>query len=110
MVLWKRTILMANKDGHKSCALTQIGIDHNLILTCRWYVKFDVNVFSNMKTNVAIYITRQIHVLITHVSNNWHVKFYPFIPRHFEVFMKYPKTSVSVSFEFGVDMSWQNSM
>ena len=71
-------------------------------------VKFDVNVFSNIKTNVAIYITRQR--LLTHVANNCHVQFYQFIPRHFEVFMKHPKTSVSVSFEFGVDMSWKNSM
>ena len=54
------------------------------------------------------YIIRQI--LSTRVANNWHVQFYPFIPRHFEVFMKNQKTSVSVSFEFGVDMSWQNSM
>ena len=32
----------------------QIFIAYNLILTCRWYVKFDVNVFSNIKTNIAI--------------------------------------------------------
>ena len=54
MVFWKRTIIMANKDDHKSCVLTQICIAYTLILTCRWYVKFDVNVFSNIKTNVAI--------------------------------------------------------
>ena len=35
---------MANKDDHKSCVLTQICIAYNLILTLRWYVKFDVNV------------------------------------------------------------------
>ena len=52
--------------------------------------------------------TRQI--LLTHVTNNWHVQFYPFIPHHFEVVMKNPKTSVSVSLKFGIDMSWQNSM
>ena len=54
MVFWKRTIKMANKDDHKSCVFTQISIAYNLILTCRWYVKLDVNVFSNIKTNVAI--------------------------------------------------------
>ena len=54
MVFWKRTIIMANKDDHKSCVLTKIFIAYNLILTCRWYVKFDVNVFSNIKTYVAI--------------------------------------------------------
>ena len=45
---------MANKDDHKSCVLIHICIAYNLILTCRWYVKFDVNVSSNIKTNVAI--------------------------------------------------------
>ena len=54
MVFWKRTIINENKDDHKSCVLTQICIAYNLILTCRWYVKFDVNVFSNIKTSVAI--------------------------------------------------------
>ena len=54
MVFWKGTIIMANKDDHKSCVLTQICIAYNLILTFRWYVKFDVNVFSNIKTNDAI--------------------------------------------------------
>ena len=54
MVFWKRTITMAKND-HKSCVLTQICIAYNLILTCRWHVKFDVNVFSNIKTNVAIF-------------------------------------------------------
>ena len=54
------------------------------------------------------YNTRQI--LLLNVANNRHVQFYPFIPHHFEVFMKNPKTSVLVSFEFDVDMSWQNSM
>ena len=49
MVFWKRTIIMANKDDH-----TQICIAYNLILACRWYVKFDVNVLSNIKKNVAI--------------------------------------------------------
>ena len=39
IVFWKRKIIMANKDNHKSC---------------RWYIKFDVNVFSNIKKNVAI--------------------------------------------------------
>ena len=53
-VFWKRTIILAIKDDHKSCVLTQICIAYNLILTCRWYVKFDVNIFSNFKTNVAI--------------------------------------------------------
>ena len=60
------------------------------------------------KRTSPFHITRQI--LLTHVANNCHVQFYPFIPRHFEIFMKNPITSVSVSFEFGVDMSWQNSM
>ena len=55
MVFWKRTIIiMANKDDHLTCVLSQICITFNLILTCRWYVKFDVNVFSNIKTNVGI--------------------------------------------------------
>ena len=45
---------MANKDDRKSCVLTQICIAYNLILSCRWYVKFDVNVFSDSKTNLAI--------------------------------------------------------
>ena len=45
---------MANKVDHKSCVLTQICIAYNLILTCRWYLKFDINVFSNIKANVAI--------------------------------------------------------
>ena len=48
---WKRTIIMVNKDDHKSCVLTQICIAYNLILTCRWYVTFDVNIFSDLKTN-----------------------------------------------------------
>ena len=99
---------MANKDDHKSCFLTQICIAYNLILTCRWYVKFDFNVFRNIQRMSPFYITRQI--LLTDVPNNCQVWFYPFIPRHFEVFMKNPNTSVSVSFEFGVDMSWQNSI
>ena len=96
MVFYKRKIIMANKDDHKSCVLTKICIAYNLILTCRSYVKFDVNV------------TRQI--LLIHVANNRYVQFYPFIPRHFKVFMKKPKTSVSVNFEFSVDMGWQNFM
>ena len=75
--------------------------------TTHAYVKFDVNVFSNIKTNVAILISGQI--LLIHVANNWHVQFYSFIPRHCEVFMKNLKTSVSVSFEFGVDMRLQIS-
>ena len=54
MVFWKRTIIMANKDDHYSCVFKQICITYNFILTCRWYVKFDVNVFSNIKTNAAI--------------------------------------------------------
>ena len=53
MVFGKRTLIMTNKNDHKSCALSQICIAYNLNLTCRWYVKFDVNVFSNIKTNVA---------------------------------------------------------
>ena len=99
---------MANKDDHKSCVLTQICIAYNLILTCRWYVKFDVNVFSSIKTNVAIlhYKTDIAYTCCKQLS----CTVYPFIPRHFELFMKNPKTSVSVIFEFCVDMSWQNSM
>ena len=54
MVFWKRTIIMANKDDHKSFGSTQICIAYSLILTCRWYVKFEVNIFSNIKTNVEI--------------------------------------------------------
>ena len=77
MVSWKKTIIVANKDDHKSCVLTQICIAYDLILTCRWYVKLDVNVFSNIKTDVTI------QILLTHVANNWHVQFYPFIPHHF---------------------------
>ena len=45
---------MANKDDHKSSVLTQIRIAYNLILTCRLNGKFDVNAFSNFKTNFAI--------------------------------------------------------
>ena len=101
MVFWKRTMIMANKNDHKSCVLTQICIAYNLILTCRWFVKRDVNVFSNIKTNVAIYGTRQI--LYTHVANNWHVQLYPFIPRHFEVFTKNKKKTSVLN-------SWQNAM
>ena len=108
MVFWKRTIIIVNKDDHKSCVLTQICIAYNLVLACRLYVKFDVNVFSNIKTNVAIYITRQI--LPTHVAKYWHVQFYQFFTHQFVVFMQNSKTSVSVSIEFGVDMSWKNSM
>ena len=51
---WKRTIIMANKNDHISCVLTQICTAYNLILTCIWCVKFYINVFSNIKTNVAI--------------------------------------------------------
>ena len=54
MVFWKRPIKMANKDDHKSCVLTQICIAYKLTLICRWYVKFDVIIFSYIKTNVAI--------------------------------------------------------
>ena len=54
IVCWKRTIIMANTGDHKSCVFTQICIAYNLILTCRWYVKSDVNVFSITKTNVGI--------------------------------------------------------
>ena len=54
IVFWKRTIRKTNKDDHKSCVLTQICIAYNLILTCRCYAKFDVNVFSKIKANVAI--------------------------------------------------------
>ena len=99
---------MANKDINKSCVLTQICIAYNLILPCRCYVKFDVNVFSNIITNVAI-LHYKTDIVYT-CCNNCHVQVYPFIPRHFKVFMKNPKKTVSVSFEFGVDMSWQNSM
>ena len=52
------------------------------------------------KTDMAC--TRQIW--LAHVSNNCHVQIHPFIPCHFDVFMKNPKTSASVSFEFGVDV------
>ena len=45
---------MVNEDDRKSCVLTQICIAYSLILTCRWYVKFDVNVFSKVETNMAI--------------------------------------------------------
>ena len=77
---------MANEDNHKSCVLTQICIARNLILTCKWYVKFDINVVSNIKTNVAI-LHYKTGIAYT-CFKNCHVQFYPFIPRHFEVFMK----------------------
>ena len=54
MVFWEITIIMANKDDHKPCVLTQICISYNLNLTCRWNVKFDANVFSNIRTEIAI--------------------------------------------------------
>ena len=54
MVFQKRTIVRANKDDHRSCVLKQICIAYILILTYRWHVKYDVNVFNNIKTNVAI--------------------------------------------------------
>ena len=76
MVFWKRTIIMANKDDHKSCILTQICIAYNSILTCRWYVKFDVNVFSYIKTNLAIlHYKTCVSNMLTDVANNWHVQF-----------------------------------
>ena len=105
MVFWKGSIIkFANKDDHKSCVLSQICIAYNLILTCRWYVKFLTSTsLVTSKRMSTFYITRQI--LLTHVANNWHVQFYPFIPRHFEVLMKNAKTSVSFSFEFGEDIS-----
>ena len=45
---------MSNKDDHESWVFTQICIAYILILTYRWYVKFDVNVFNKNKTNVNI--------------------------------------------------------
>ena len=57
MVFWKTTIIMANKDDHRSCVLTQICIAYNLILTCRWYVKFDVNVFGMSNVTILHYKT-----------------------------------------------------
>ena len=38
------------------------------------------------------------------------VQYYLFIPRHFEVCMEDPATSVLVSFEIVEDTSWQNSI
>ena len=45
---------MSKKDGHESWVLTQIYIAYMLISTYSWYAKLDVNVFNNIKTNVAI--------------------------------------------------------
>ena len=50
----KRTKIVSNKDDQESWGLTQIGISYILSPTYRWHVKFDVNVFNNIKTNVAI--------------------------------------------------------
>ena len=82
----------------------RLQFDSGMQMVCVLTLKSSVT----SKRMSPFYITRQI--LLTHVANNWHLQFYPFIPHHFEVFVKNPKTSVSVSFEFGVDISWQNSM
>ena len=104
MVFWKRTIIMANEDDH------DYAFWHKVASPTIWFWPADgmwsLTLTSSITTKrmSPFYITRQI--LLTHVANNWPVQFYPFIPRHFELFMKNPKASVSVSFEFGVDMSW----
>ena len=105
MVFWKRTIIMANKDDHKYCVLTQSCVAFNLILTCRWYVKFDVNVFSNIKTNVAILHNKTdiAHTCCKQLA----CTILSIFPSPFWGIYKNPKTSVSVSFEFCVDMSGQ---
>ena len=54
MVFWKRTIIVSKKDDNESGVLTQICIAYMLISTYRWYAMSDVNVFNNIKTNVAI--------------------------------------------------------
>ena len=54
MVFWKRTIIMPKKDDNESRVLTQICIAYILILTYSWYVKFDVNIFNNIKMNFTI--------------------------------------------------------
>ena len=54
MVVWKKTMIISKKNDHKSWVLTQICIAYILISTCSWFAKFDVNVFNDIKMNVAI--------------------------------------------------------
>ena len=53
-VFRRSTIIMPNKDYHESWILIQICIVYSSIPTYRWYLKFDVKVFNNIKPNVAI--------------------------------------------------------
>ena len=59
--------MMSNKDDFELLVLTQICIAYILILTKRKYVKFDVNVFHKVKTNVVILDHKTD--IVTHVTN-----------------------------------------
>ena len=59
---------MSNKDDQESRVLTQICIATILIPTYSLFVKFDVNMFNNIKTNVAILLRKTD--IVTHVANN----------------------------------------
>ena len=59
---------MSNTDDQDSRVFTLIFNGYNLIPPYRLLVKFDVNVFNNIKTNVFILLYKTD--IVTHVANN----------------------------------------
>ena len=107
MVFRKRTIIMGNKDDHETWVLTQICIAYSLILTYRWHVKFDVNVFNNINTNVTIlHFKTDIAYTYCKQLTGTLLSIYPLPFLGIPLYMNNPETSVLVNFEIDVDTSW----
>ena len=73
---------MSKKDDHESWVLTQNCIAYMLISTYSLYAKFDVNVFNNITTNVAIFTVLGRYCL--HMSRT--INMYSIIQLPFAIF------------------------